>query len=378
MNRRTFLKLAAAVPAASAFSGLPGTGFLAWAQEQARQPGEFSPLPGPWRAWEVTTRVEIVQPAGGTRVWVPVPVVQSDYQKLVGTRWSGNARLMKQVEDPHGAAMVYAEFPESEKAPVLEVVSRFETRDRRIDWSRKTPARLTRLTEAEVKKWTQPTRLLPTDGIVRETAAAIVQGKTSDLDKARAVYDWILANTYREPKVRGCGTGDIRGMLATRNLGGKCADLNGLFVGLLRAAGLPARDVYGLRVGPSAFGYRSLGTSSATVSKAQHCRAEVFLADYGWVAMDPADVAKAAREETGEKLPLDHQLVAPVARVLFGGWEGNWLAYNHAHDVELPHAKNIPPLGFLMYPQAETAEGRRDCLDPDTFKYTITSPGVAA
>ena len=26
-----------------------------------------------------------------------------------------------------------------------------------------------------------------------------------------------------------------------------------------------------------------------------------------------------------------------------------------------------------MYPQAETAQGRRDSLDPDTFKYTITT-----
>jgi hypothetical protein len=26
-----------------------------------------------------------------------------------------------------------------------------------------------------------------------------------------------------------------------------------------------------------------------------------------------------------------------------------------------------------MYPQAETAEGRLDCLNPDNFKYEITS-----
>lgn len=367
MNRRTFLKLAAAAPAASLLSRLPGAEALAYASER----GEFGPIPGPWRAWEVTTRLEILQPAGVTRVWVPVPVVQSDYQRLQGTRWSGNARLMKRMEDPRSrAVMVYAEFPKSEKAPVLEVVSRFETRDRRVDWSTRTPARLSK---AEVKKWTRATRLLPTGGIVKETADQIVQGKTSDLERTRAVYDWILANTYREPKVRGCGTGDIRGMLVTRNFGGKCADLNGLFVGLLRAAGVPARDVYGLRVGPSAFGYRSLGTSGATVTKAQHCRAEVFLDGYGWVAMDPADVAKAAREETGERLPLDHALIAPVARALFGGWEGNWLAYNHAHDVELPHARHGGPLGFLMYPQAETAGERRDCLDPDGFRYVISS-----
>src|SRR5436853_1740780 len=127
-------------------------------------------------------------------------------------------------------------------------------------------------------------------------------------------------------------------MLETRSFGGKCADLNGLFVGLVRAAGVPARDVYGIRVAPSAFGYRSLGAGSADISKAQHCRAEVFLQDYGWVAMDPADVAKAAREETGELLKIDHALIVPVRAKLFGAWEGNWVAYNTAHDVKLPNA----------------------------------------
>jgi hypothetical protein len=30
-------------------------------------------------------------------------------------------------------------------------------------------------------------------------------------------------------------------------------------------------------------------------------------------------------------------------------------------------------LGFLMYAQAETAEGRLDSTDPDSFKHEITS-----
>ena len=50
----------------------------------------------------------------------------------------------------------------------------------------------------------------------------------------------------------------------------------------------------------------------------------------------------------------------------------NWVAYNFAHDVALPGSDG-KPLGFLMYPQAETAEGRLDSLDPDSFKYEITS-----
>jgi hypothetical protein len=40
--------------------------------------------------------------------------------------------------------------------------------------------------------------------------------------------------------------------------------------------------------------------------------------------------------------------------------------------VALP-GSNGKPLGFLMYPQAETAGGRLDSLNPDSFKYEIIS-----
>jgi len=53
----------------------------------------------------------------------------------------------------------------------------------------------------------------------------------------------------------------------------------------------------------------------------------------------------------------------------------NWMAYNFANDVVLPGSKGAP-LAFLMYPQAETADGRLDCLDPDNFRYEIASKEI--
>ncbi len=153
----------------------------------------------------------------------------------------------------------------------------------------------------------------------------------------QAIYEWVIANAYREPKTRGCGTGDIKAMLETGNLGGKCADINAVFVGLCRASGVPARDVYGLRLAPSAFGYKELGATSANLKGAQHCRAEVFLKSHGWVAMDPADVLKVMRQETADWIKdSKHTVVAPVKKNLFGRWEGNWVAWNTGHDVSLP------------------------------------------
>ena len=65
-------------------------------------------------------------------------------------------------------------------------------------------------------------------------------------------------------------------------------------------------------------------------------------------------------------------------RTLFGAWEGNWLAFNVAHDVKLPGAAYKDALPFLMYPQAEDKSGLVDPLDADAFKYKITAREVKA
>jgi len=156
----------------------------------------------------------------------------------------------------------------------------------------------------------------------------------------------------QHPRLR---QGDIRFMLETRDLGGKRADLNALYVGLARAMGLPARDVYGIRLAKSELGYKSLGPSTSNVTKAQHCRAEVYLTGYGWTPVDPADVRKVVLEEPPGNLSLDQELVKKARAQLFGSWEMNWMAYNFGHDVALPGSGG-PPVGFFMYPQAETTE----------------------
>lgn len=367
--RRTFLKNSALALAATA---LPAINF---AQTTATAPRQFSPRPGAWRTFEVTTRIDIAKPQGVTRVWLPIPSVNSDWQQSLESSFSSNGSTMVTSDGHSGARMLYAEFAADEAKPFVELTSRIQTQNRSVDWAQRTAARED---AASLRYWTQATSLLPIDGIVRTTAQEAIRGARTDVEKAQKLFDWIVANTYREPKVRGCGEGDIQTMLETGNLGGKCADLNALFVGLCRAVGLPARDVYGLRLAPSAFGYRELGGNPASLKGAQHCRAEVYLAGYGWVAMDPADVAKVMRMETPAWIKTPKApLVAPVNAALFGSWEGNWMAYNTAHDVTLPHAQG-PRLGFFMYPTAETATGRLDSYAPDDFKYQITAKEIKA
>lgn len=378
-SRRDFLKCGAALAAATT---LPAHAFAQSAATAGAAAGAatFAPSPGKWRQFEVVTTLDVAPldgKAGPAQAWVPLPSYSAaDWFKPGENRWTTNAASATVVKDPHyGSDMLHLVWAAGETAPKVEIVSTFATRDRATDLSK--PGTVTPLTAEERALFLKATDLIPTDGIVKATADKITAGKTSDLEKSRAIYEWVVENTYRNAATRGCGTGDIAALLTSGNLGGKCADLNALFVGLNRAAGIPARDIYGIRVAPSAFGYKSLGANSPTISKAQHCRAEVWLDGFGWVATDPADVRKVVLEEPPGKNALDDAKVVAARKALFGSWEGNWLAYNDGHDITLPGSSG-PKLGFLMYPQAEVASLRQDCLDPDAFRYTIKASEISA
>ncbi len=184
--------------------------------------------------------------------------------KSEDSQWTTNGKATK-ARDPHyGAEMLHVEWAESEKAPVVEVTSKVAAQDRAVDLSKPGDPSI-KLAAAERKFNTAGSELIPVDGIVKQTSDKIVAGKTTEIEKVHAIYEWIVENTYRDAKVRGCGIGDIAAMLKTGNLGGKCADLNALFVGLVRAADIPARDVYGIRVAPSKFGYKALGAGSEVI-----------------------------------------------------------------------------------------------------------------
>jgi transglutaminase-like putative cysteine protease len=361
MDRRRFLLSSAAL---SAVAALP---------RGASAEVAFAPTPGAWRSFEITTRVEIAKPQGMSQAWLPLPSVsQAEWIRPIGNQSRGNAADATVYRDPkYGAEMMHVVWAETQAAPMVEVTSQFATRDRAIDLTKRSQAPVP-LPAAERALYTAPTSLIPIDGVVKDTASYITAGVHTDVGKARAIYDWIVDNTFRDPKTRGCGNGDIAFMLNTGDLGGKCADLNALFVGLARAAGLPARDVYGLRVAPSRFGYKSLGANAEIVTKAQHCRAEVYLARFGWVPVDPADVRKVVLEEPPGNLSLSDPKVAAARRTLFGAWETNWVAFNTASDLTLPDARE-PALDFLMYPQVEIGGQRADSLDPDAIKYVITA-----
>jgi transglutaminase-like putative cysteine protease len=364
MKRRDFLlHLSAALPAATLLST------VGRARALSAAPGPVSP---DWRTFEIATSVDVADPAGRTCLWLPVPSrTRTSYQVALDSRWdaSGAARAALVTNPGYDVVLLRVDWEDPKSVGRVTLTNRIATRDRRVDVSQPARAMQTHETDDLLHTYLRPTSLLPTDGIIKETAEKITRDCRGDMQKARAIYEWVVDNTSRDPKTPGCGMGDVASMLQSGYLGGKCADINALFVALARSVRIPARDAYGIRVGDSRRGFKCLGRSG-DISKAQHCRAEFYAREVGWVPVDPADVRKVMLEEEPGGLPMSDPKVQAARAALFGSWEMNWVAYNHGHDVILPGSgKGAIP--FLMYPNGETSMGRLDSVSPATFRYEI-------
>ena len=320
-------------------------------------------VPQGWREFEITYVITLKDATVPAHLWVPVPQDALDYQRLVDLGWRSSAPAYVLWEGTSRAPIVSVEWLDLTTPRDVKITARVMTRDRSgfyPDASRQ-----------ELAEYLRPTPSSPTDGTVLTKAREIVGARTAPLDKARAIYDWVVDNTFRRAETRGCGLGNVAFMLRSGDLGGKCADINSLYVALARAAGLPARDFFGIRVADSKVS-KSLG-KSGNITKAQHCRAEVFIEGKGWFPVDPADVRKVVLEE---QVALDSDKVRALRERLFGNWEMNWVGFNYARDFTLAGMKD-GPIGFLMYPYAETPDGTEDSLDPTTFGYVISAKEIA-
>ncbi|SHJ99456.1 Transglutaminase-like enzyme, putative cysteine protease [Roseomonas rosea] len=354
MKRRTLLSGAAGA------AGLPFLPALAGAAALS-----LAALPPGWRRFEMRTEVVVETGDEPATLWLPLAQTAAAYQQALDPEVESTGKVERLREARYGAEVLRVTWPSprEQKVVVRQVVA---TRSRGVEAGG--------LSAAERAFWTAPTESVPTDGIVAETARRITAGVEAPEARLRAIYDWVVENTFRDGATRGCGTGDIKTMLETGWLGGKCADINALMTGLSRACGIPARDVYGIRVAPSEHS-RSLGTGSPDITRAQHCRTEMFVDGRGWVPVDPADLRKIVLEE-GAPLESDH--VRRQRERLFGHWEMNWVGYNSATNIALPGAPRAMGPNFLMYPCAMTARGEQDCLDPASFRYAITARELAA
>ncbi len=293
-------------------------------------------------------------PAGEAELWIPYPVSDQN-QTISDVKISGDYAVSAVYADNvYGNPMLYARWDKG--AASRKVTFSFKARRQEVI-RRDFPAKEAAWDPTDYAQYLKATSLGPLDGEVGKLAKSITAGKNGVLEKARAIYDWTCENTYRDPKTRGCGEGNVCMLLAKP--GGKCADIHSVFVALARAAGVPAREVFGIRMGKK---------EKEDLTTWQHCWAEFFLPGYGWVPVDAADVRKAMLTEN---LKLEDARTKELRAYFWGGIDPYRIKLSMGRDLTLTPPQPGGPVNYLMYPFGQVGGKVLDWLDPATFKYSI-------
>ncbi|MEJ2698891.1 MAG: transglutaminase-like domain-containing protein [Desulfuromonadales bacterium] len=309
------------------------------------------------RAGTVTMNFDLSQQKGGEAVdlWIPYPVSDAN-QVISEVKYGGDfATAGVYTDRVYGTPMLHAHWDKEARSRILtfsfhverQEVAQRNLPDREVPWD-----------PSDFALYLRGSRLVRVDGKVKDLAEKITKGRKTVLEKAKAVYDWVCENTYRDPETRGCGKGDVCALLARP--GGKCADISSVFVALARAAGVPARETFGIRLGKDPV---------TDITTWQHCWAEFYLPGTGWVSVDPADVRKMMLVK---KLKLSDPQTVEYRKYFWGGIDAYRVKLSQGRDLTLAPAQKGDPVNYLMYPFAQVGGETIDWLDPAHFKYTIT------
>ena len=373
MERRDFLKTVSLALGATA---IPPVAFAKSAT--ASKPESEEQIAQESRRFKVKYSFDLQNPEEKgeypARLWNPMPY-NAPWQNMRKLTFNGNYDEWNINDDnSYDVSILYAEWEKSGKPKKLDIEMEIETKYRSVPLSviRESSSKNLPIPES-VKEFLKPTFHIPTDGKVKEKADELTKGLTDRFEKVEKIYNWVTETTFRDPKVIGCGTGNAGTMMDTGYFGGKCTDISSLFVALLRAAGIPSREIFGIRLGLSHYS-KALGKADekgvADISSWQHCRAEYYIPGAGWIPADPADITKL---ELVENLKYNDPKVKELNRRYLHSWEMNWVGFNWGRDFILSPKPEQYPINMLGYPYAEVEDEPLDYYFPKLFKYKIVS-----
>jgi transglutaminase-like putative cysteine protease len=192
------------------------------------------------------------------------------------------------------------------------------------------------LTAEDRKNHLAPEPLVPLDGPIRELAIGVTEGLTTDLEKARAIYEKVTGMMKYDKSGTGWGRGDA--LYACDAKRGNCTDFHALLIGMARSAGIPARFAIGLPLPESRGSGEILG---------YHCWAELYVDGRGWIPVDSSEAAKN-----------------PAKRAYFSGHhDENRLEFSRGRNLTLVPPQQGPPLNFFVYAYAEVDGRTHEAID---------------
>jgi transglutaminase-like putative cysteine protease len=292
-----------------------------------------TPQPSKARAFELDYLTMVPPlPAGAQklRVWIPVPGSDA-HQRIADLQIQSPAPYRIYRERKFGDQYAYLELVPGKAATPSEIRMSFKTtrQEYRVDLSDPPPSGAAAADKAKPESlamWLQPDRLVPTDGLIGELSAQHTKGLTRPLDKARAIYNYVVSTMAYDKSGQGWGHGDAVFACTVRK--GNCTDFHALFIGMARAAGIPAKFEIGLPLPADKISGEIPG---------YHCWALFYLEGSGWVPVDASEAWKnpAQRE------------------YYFGAFDPDRVLFTQGRDIRLnpPQAGDL--LNYFIYPYAE-------------------------
>ncbi len=277
------------------------------------------------------------------RVWIPL--AHSDrWQTVRVTNMQGDLPLKKTQEKRFGNSMLYAITAKATKPDYHFIIEYDVVRLERVD-----------LTEAQrkaseqagpsaatvkpanydmsVRRYLAADKLVPVTGVPAQLAMQTVQGKSGELQQARAIYDYVLANMKYDKSGSGWGRGDT--LWACDSKRGNCTDFHSLFMSMARSQGIPARFEIGFPI-PAA---KTNGEIPG-----YHCWSEFYLNGKGWV---PVDISEAWKNQAKKDY-------------YFGSYDPNRVQFTLGRDLVLSPAQSGEPLNYFIYPYIEVGGKKYD------------------
>lgn len=294
--------------------------------------------------------------AGRAEAWLPYPLSDA-FQTISGMDLKSDADSMGVERDPRsGALYLRASWEKPSKAPAMTMRFDVDSHYVKLESLKETEDPF----PVEVLPYLKASQSMPSEDPLFMEVGTKMKEEPSILKRAYSVYAWVVENTFRDEGVKeGCGLGLPIRTLQDLKGGGKCADISAVFVTLARAAGIPARDVYGLRIATP---------KSGEITGNYHCWAEFYLPGTGWVPADPADVRKAMLADKVELKDADK------LKAFF--WAGDDLfriALNRdTRETVLSETTRKTPLTYFMYPYAEIDGKSKNWFSPKDFTYKVT------
>ena len=290
----------------------------------------FSRASAPVRIFEFTylTRIPgLPADAKTSRIWIPLP--QSDaYQTISDLTIESPFPYATHHDSEYGNEYAYLEVPAAKVAGPAEVRVTFQVtrQEHRVALGAHSMAANTGTGAGDLRRFLQPDRRVPLAGIIGELSAQETRGMQDPLAKARAIYDYVIATMRYDKSGTGWGNGDAIWACTAKR--GNCTDFHSLFIGMVRAAGIPARFEIGFPLPEDQHG----GTIPG-----YHCWAEFYVAPYGWIPVDASEAWKHPEKKN----------------YFFGAHDDNRLQFSVGRDIRLDPPQQGVPLNYFVYPYAE-------------------------